>query len=156
MNINITLDQLQQAQLFSRAELVQKVLSLGWVFFFRFGKSSALDQCLERSCRTEGSYRALFQLEPSRKMSVAVEEAVLPSISTFAGLVPLEQRRPEMVRELLAEGVLRERGLAISQLGSKRRLTRDAHGGSYKLCKLKVDVKSANVSGRSFGPAGQF
>ncbi|XP_013919261.1 PREDICTED: Krueppel-like factor 4 isoform X1 [Thamnophis sirtalis] len=29
-------------------------------------------------------------------MSVAVEEAVLPSISTFAGLVPLEERRPEM------------------------------------------------------------
>ncbi|XP_061488711.1 Krueppel-like factor 2 isoform X2 [Rhineura floridana] len=29
-------------------------------------------------------------------MSAAVEEAVLPSISTFAGLVPLEDRQPEM------------------------------------------------------------
>lgn len=38
MNINITLDQLQQAQLFSRAELVQKVLSLGWVFFSALGR----------------------------------------------------------------------------------------------------------------------
>lgn len=74
-----------------------------------------------------------FQLELPRKMSVAVEEAVLPSISTFAGLVPLEERRPEMVRELLAEGVLREaRTWDHSNSGSECRLTGDAHGGSYK------------------------
>ncbi|XP_060087665.1 Krueppel-like factor 2 [Heteronotia binoei] len=35
-------------------------------------------------------------------MSVAVEEAVLPSISTFAGLVPAEERQPEMVQKLRA------------------------------------------------------
>ncbi|XP_033008224.1 Krueppel-like factor 2 isoform X1 [Lacerta agilis] len=32
-------------------------------------------------------------------MSAAVEEAVLPSISTFAGLVPLEDRQPDMVQQ---------------------------------------------------------
>nr|XP_020639036.1 Krueppel-like factor 2 [Pogona vitticeps] len=45
-------------------------------------------------------------------MSVAVEEAVLPSISTFAGLVPLEDRQPDM-RQILphaegAAGIKRE------------------------------------------------
>ncbi|XP_077190139.1 Kruppel-like factor 18 [Paroedura picta] len=44
-------------------------------------------------------------------MSVAVDEAVLPSISTFAGLVPVEKRQPEMVQGLRAphvENVKRE------------------------------------------------
>ncbi|XP_054837698.1 Kruppel-like factor 18 [Eublepharis macularius] len=44
-------------------------------------------------------------------MSVAVEEAVLPSISTFAGLVPGEGRQPEMMQRPRAahvEGIKRE------------------------------------------------
>lgn len=50
-----------------------------------------------------GQVRSSFPLKPPCKMSVAVEEAVLPSISTFAGLVPLENGQPEMVR-VLAQG----------------------------------------------------
>ncbi|KAJ7332828.1 hypothetical protein JRQ81_015008 [Phrynocephalus forsythii] len=46
-------------------------------------------------------------------MSVAVEEAVLPSISTFAGFVRMEDRQPEMQRQILphsegAAGIKRE------------------------------------------------
>lgn len=45
-----------------------------------------------------GQVPSSFPLEPAREMSVAVEEAVLPSISTFAGLVPADERQPEMVQ----------------------------------------------------------
>ncbi|KAL8178817.1 UNVERIFIED_CONTAM: hypothetical protein K2H54_056796 [Gekko kuhli] len=50
-------------------------------------------------------------------MSVAVEEAALPSISTFAGLVPVEERQPEMVQRLRAPPHLESLKREAEELG---------------------------------------
>ena len=66
--------------------------------FPALGRISAIAQCLEGKLPDSRAVWSSSPLKPPCKMSVAVEEAVLPSISTFAGLVPLEDRQTEMVR----------------------------------------------------------